>query len=149
MLQRLSERLAHRITHGPRSPEMSRLWRTAVDSPNRSKGFTCPSSLLDKYQLMFYSIIMIKSFQHKGLRLLFEDDDRRKLNAEYVDRLRLILSLLDVAETVEDMNQLTFRLHPLKGDLNGFWAVTVQANWRVVFRFADGYAYDVDLIDYH
>jgi proteic killer suppression protein len=56
---------------------------------------------------------MIKSFQHKGLRLLFEDDDRRKLNAEYVDRLRLILSSLDIAETIEDMNQLTFRLHPL------------------------------------
>jgi proteic killer suppression protein len=92
---------------------------------------------------------MIKSFQHKGLRLLFEYDDRRKLNAEYVDRLRLILSSLDVAETIEDMNQLTFRLHPLKGDLNGFWAVTVRANWRVVFRFADGHAYDVDLIDYH
>jgi proteic killer suppression protein len=92
---------------------------------------------------------MIKSFQHKGLRSLFEDDDRRKLNAEYVDRLRLILSLLDVAETVEDMNQLTFRLHPLKGDRNGFWAVTVRANWRVVFRFVDGHAYDVDLIDYH
>jgi proteic killer suppression protein len=63
---------------------------------------------------------MIKSFQHKGLRSLFEDDDRRKLNAEYVDRLRLILSLLDVAETVEDMNQLTFRLHPLKGDRMAF-----------------------------
>ena len=46
---------------------------------------------------------MIKSFQHKGLRLLFEHDDRRKLNAEYVDRLRLILSSLDVAETIEDM----------------------------------------------
>ena len=92
---------------------------------------------------------MIKSFQHKGLRLLFEDDDRRKLNAEYVDRLRLILSSLDIAETIEDMNQLTFRLHPLKGNLDGFWAVTVRANWRVVFRFFEGHAYDVDLIDYH
>ncbi|HEX3640597.1 MAG TPA: type II toxin-antitoxin system RelE/ParE family toxin [Ktedonobacteraceae bacterium] len=92
---------------------------------------------------------MIKSFQHKGLKLLFENDDCRKLNAEYVDRLRLILSLLDIAETIEEMNQLTFRLHPLRGDLNGFWSVTVRANWRVVFRFADGHAYDVDLIDYH
>ena len=43
----------------------------------------------------------------------------------------------------------SFRLHPLKGDRKGFWAVTVSANWRIVFHFADGNAFDVDLIDYH
>lgn len=42
-----------------------------------------------------------------------------------------------------------FRLHPLKGDLAGFWAVTVRANWRVIFRFDAGHAHDVDLVDYH
>lgn len=42
-----------------------------------------------------------------------------------------------------------FRLHPLKGDLRGFWAVTVRANWRIIFRFENGDAYDVDLVDYH
>jgi proteic killer suppression protein len=41
-----------------------------------------------------------------------------------------------------------FRLHPLKGALNGFWAVTVRANWRVIFRFDAG-AEDVDYVDYH
>lgn len=92
---------------------------------------------------------MIESFQHKGLKLLFEEDDRRKVNAEHADRLRLILSTLDVADIVEDMNQPTFRLHQLKGDLQSFWAVTVRANWRIIFRFADGHAYDVDLVDYH
>jgi len=92
---------------------------------------------------------MIESFQHKGLKLLFEEDDRRKVNAEHVDRLKLILSALDVAGVVEDMSQPTFRLHQLKGNLQGFWAVTVRANWRVIFRFADGHAYDVDLVDYH
>jgi proteic killer suppression protein len=92
---------------------------------------------------------MIQSFQHKGLKLLFEEDDHRKVNAEYVDRLKLILFTLNMAGIVEDMNQPTFRLHPLKGNLYGFWAVTVRANWRVIFRFADGHAYDVNLIDYH
>ena len=66
-----------------------------------------------------------------------------------VERLRLILSALDAAKTVEDMNQPTFRLHPLKGEFKGFWAVTVRANWRVMFRFAHGKASAVDLVDYH
>lgn len=92
---------------------------------------------------------MIESFKHKGLRSLFEEDDRRKIKADHVDRLRLILSALDQADDVQDMNQPTFRLHPLKGDRAGVWAVTVRANWRVTFRFQDRDAYDVDLEDYH
>jgi toxin HigB-1 len=92
---------------------------------------------------------MIESFRHKGLKLLFEDDDRRKVNPQHAGRLYLILSALDAAETIEDMDQPTFRLHELKGDRRGFWAVTVRANWRVVFRFAAGDASDVDLVDYH
>lgn len=43
----------------------------------------------------------------------------------------------------------TFRLHPLKGELKGFYSVTVRANWRIVFRFEDGQAFDVDFVDYH
>jgi toxin HigB-1 len=92
---------------------------------------------------------MIANFRHKGLKLLFEKDDSSKISAEHVNRLRLILSALDAAGAVEDMDQAAFRLHPLKGDLKGYWAVTVRANWRVVFRFADGQAMDVDLTDYH
>jgi proteic killer suppression protein len=92
---------------------------------------------------------MIVSFRHRGLRRLFEDDDRSKLPAEYIPRLRLILGALDVAERIEDMSVHSFRLHPLRGDLQGFWAVTVRANWRVIFRFGGGNASDVDLVDYH
>ena len=92
---------------------------------------------------------MIESFRHKGLRLLFENDDTRKVSAEQAERLRLILSALDMATSVEDMHQPTFRLHPLKGARKGFWAVTVRANWRVTFRFVRGHAQDIDLEDYH
>jgi proteic killer suppression protein len=92
---------------------------------------------------------MIESFRHKGLRLLFADDDRSKVKADQAARIRLILAALNAAGRIEDMNQPTFRLHPLKGELKGFWAVTVRANWRIIFRFADGHASDVDLIDYH
>ena len=40
-------------------------------------------------------------------------------------------------------------LHPLRGELVGYWAVKVSANWRVIFRFEDGNVVDVDLVDYH
>jgi proteic killer suppression protein len=78
---------------------------------------------------------MIASFKHKGLRNLFEQDDARKLKADQVERLRLILSALDQASDVQDMNQPAFRLHPLRGNRKGVWAMTVRANWRVTFRF--------------
>ncbi|MEA2840980.1 MAG: toxin HigB [Methylobacteriaceae bacterium] len=66
-----------------------------------------------------------------------------------VERIRTILAALDAAEAAEEMNRPSFRLHALKGDLQGFWAVTVRANWRIIFRFAKGHALDVDLLDYH
>jgi len=92
---------------------------------------------------------MIESFAHKGLRRLFEKDDSRALNPEHVEKITLILAALDAAATVEAMNLPSFRLHRLTGNLRGFWAVTVRANWRIIFRFADGVASDVDLLDYH
>jgi toxin HigB-1 len=68
---------------------------------------------------------------------------------EHTEKLRDILARLDAAADASDMDLPGFRLHPLKGDLKGFWAVTVRANWRVIFRFADSDAHDVDYTDYH
>ena len=93
--------------------------------------------------------MMIASFKHKGLRNLFDQDDARGVKADHVNRLRLILSALDQTSDVQDMNQPTFRLHPLKGNRKNVWAVTIRANWRVTFRFERGDACDVDLEDYH
>jgi len=69
--------------------------------------------------------------------------------AEHAVKLRDILARLDAAGRIEDMDLPGFRLHALKGELKGFWAVTVRANWRVIFRFAEGDALDVDYVDYH
>ncbi len=66
-----------------------------------------------------------------------------------IKRLRYILALLETAFTVEDMNLPGLKLHQLKGDLAGFFAVSVSGNWRVIFRFEEGEAADIDLIDYH
>ncbi|MGZ8367990.1 MAG: type II toxin-antitoxin system RelE/ParE family toxin [Rhodoplanes sp.] len=92
---------------------------------------------------------MIENFRHKGLRRLFEQGDAKALNPQHVDKIETILGLLDVAQKIEDMNVHSFRLHPLTGDLKGFWSVTVRANWRIIFRFENGKATDVDLVDYH
>ena len=92
---------------------------------------------------------MVRSISHKGLKRLHEHDDPRGVNAEHVVKLRDILARLDAARTVTDMDIPGFRLHLLKGEFKGFWAVTVRANWRVIFRFADPDALDVDYVDYH
>jgi proteic killer suppression protein len=92
---------------------------------------------------------MIETIRHKGLRLFYEHDEGSKLPAEMLPRIRLILTALDAAQTIEGMNNPLFRLHPLRGDLKGHWAVTVRANWRIIFRFESGKARDVDFVDYH
>jgi proteic killer suppression protein len=91
---------------------------------------------------------MIRSIRHKGLKRLFEQDDQSGVIPEHADKLRDILATLHAAPTVAHMDLPGFRLHPLKGQMKGFWSVAVRANWRVIFRF-DGDAEDVDYVDYH
>jgi proteic killer suppression protein len=92
---------------------------------------------------------MIASIRHKGLRRLYEVDDPRGVSADHADKLRRILARLDAAREAADMDLPGYRLHPLKGNRAGFYAVTVNGNWRVIFRFERGNAVDVDYIDYH
>ena len=84
----------------------------------------------------------------QGTETAFEQDDPSGVDPEHVGKLRNILATLHAARTVTHMDLPGFRLHPLKGAAKGFWAVTVRANWRVIFRF-DGDAEDVDYVDYH
>jgi proteic killer suppression protein len=92
---------------------------------------------------------MIRSFKHRGLRRLYEQDDKSGIRADMLSKVENIIAVLGRAASPENMNLPGFRLHPLKGDLRGFWAVTVRANWRIVWRFEGGDAMDVDLVDYH
>ena len=91
---------------------------------------------------------MIRSFRHKGLKRLYEKGDHRGVSRGIVPRLRVILADLDAADTPQDLGRAGYGLHPLKGDLKGFWSVKVTGNWRVIFRF-DEEPRDVDLVDYH
>jgi proteic killer suppression protein len=107
------------------------------------------SALLDMRYITRYAETVILSIRHKGLKWLYEDDDARGVTREHLEKLRDILGRLDAAASPADMDLPGFRLHPLKGELRGFWAVTVRANWRVIFRFAGPNAVDVDYLDYH
>ena len=93
---------------------------------------------------------MIRSFKHRGLKRFYErGGDRSGIRPDLLDMVERILTVLDNATAPEALDLPRYHLHPLKGDMKGFWAVTVRANWRLVFRFEGGSAFDVELIDYH
>ena len=92
---------------------------------------------------------MIVSFKHRGLKRLFERGDRSRIDADLINKVENILATLDAAETPQALDLPGYRLHRLKGNLKGFWAVTVRANWRIIFRFENGDVLEVELIDYH
>ena len=78
-----------------------------------------------------------------------ERGDGGRLPPDMVTRIALILSVIDTANTIDEIDLPSFRLHRLSGDRKGQWAVTVRANWRITFRFDAGQADDVDFVDYH
>jgi proteic killer suppression protein len=92
---------------------------------------------------------MIVSFQHKGLRLFYEKGNASKLQPQHVSKIRLILTRLSAAVLPGDMNVPGYGLHQLTGELEGFWSVKVDKNYRIIFRFEDDKVYDVDYLDYH
>lgn len=92
---------------------------------------------------------MIENFKDRGLKRLYERGDRSKIRADLVDKVERVLARLDQALVIDDMNLPGYRLHELKGDLKGFWSVSLSGNWRIIFRFESGKAYDVEMIDYH
>ena len=92
---------------------------------------------------------MISSFKHTGLRESFETNSKRGVPPEVSTRLRDRLDAIDAAATLEDIALPHFGLHELKGGRTGTWAVKVNKNWRMTFRFADGDASEVNFEDYH
>lgn len=92
---------------------------------------------------------MIRSLKHRGLKRLYERDDKSLIRADLREAVEEIPARLDVAATPQALNLPGYRLHPLKGDLKGYWSVTVRANWRIIFRFEGEDAFDVELVDYH
>ena len=92
---------------------------------------------------------MIRSFAHKGLETFFRDGVKKGIQAKHAQRLADLLDRLNASSAVRDMNFPGSGLHQLKGKLRGYWSVKVSGNWRVMFRFKNGDAFDVDYVDYH
>jgi toxin HigB-1 len=93
--------------------------------------------------------LVIISFRHKGLETFYYTGSARGIQAAHSAKLTLILTALDAAETPRQLRLPAFKLHPLKGQLNGYWSIWVNGNWRVTFRFSNQNVELVDYRDYH
>lgn len=93
--------------------------------------------------------VMIKTFAHKGLKLFFETGFTAKIQARHEKRLRNMLAVLNAASEIKDVDLPGYRLHSLSGALKGMWSITVNGNWRIIFKFENGNAYIVNYVDYH
>lgn len=92
---------------------------------------------------------MIRSFKHNGLKRFFETGSKSGIQSQQSERLRLILGRLAAATTPNDLALPGLKLHPLKGSRKGSWAVWVDENWRITFRFGEKDVESVDYEDYH
>ena len=92
---------------------------------------------------------VIKSFRHKGLRVLHETGRVTGIQVIHAKRLRMQLAALETAQCIDDMDISGFRLHELQGDMVGRWAIKVSGNWRLTFEYRDGHAHVLDYEDYH
>jgi proteic killer suppression protein len=92
---------------------------------------------------------MILRFRHRGLERLHRRGDTSGVSAQHVKRLRVMLAALETALVPSDMALPGARLHPLHGDREGQWSVTISGNWRVVFEFEGQNVTNIDLVDYH
>jgi proteic killer suppression protein len=92
---------------------------------------------------------MIVSFKHKGLRKLFETGSAVGVQAAHTRRLKMQLTALHTAQTIDDMDIHGFRLHSLKGGSAKRWSIWINGNWRMTFEFKDGNVYVIDYEDYH
>ena len=94
---------------------------------------------------------MIKSISHKGLKNYWLKGDESKIPSTMISKITRILDLInDVEEVPQDFEPFrNLRIHPLKGDLKDFWSLDVTGNWRIIFKFENGHAYEIDLLDTH
>lgn len=105
------------------------------------------------YTINIHKLFMIESFQHKGLKLFWTKGDKSRLPSTMTLKIERVLVVIDNLQVVpDDLEGLpNLKPHPLKGDLKGFWAMSITGNWRIIFKFDNqkGAASDIDLVDYH
>ena len=98
---------------------------------------------------MRYDRRVIKTFKHAGLEKFFKTGSKAGIHPAHASKLEDQLLLLNAAKVPADMNLPGWKLHPLRGALDGEWAVKVNGNWRMTFRFEGEDAILVNYQDYH
>jgi toxin HigB-1 len=109
----------------------------------------CPCPPIDNCNAMSYSLAVIKSWRHKGLKDLFLTESKKGVPADMADRIRRRLDVLDAANSLKALGLPGFRMHSLGGKMKGRHSIRVTGNWRLTFRFEGGDVFEVDLEDYH
>lgn len=92
---------------------------------------------------------MIKTWKHKGLKKFFETGSKSGIVVSHAKKLKIILQRLSAAIHPEDMHTPGMQFHKLTGHLSGFYSVSVSGNWRIIFKFKEHHAEDVNYVDYH
>ena len=115
----------------------------------KKKTLACVRDSIDRCIGTRYTLSMIRSFHHRGLKRLYERGNPSGIAADQLDRIALALADLDSASKLSDIDLPGYRLHPLRGDRQGLWSISISGNWRITFRFEAGDVYDVALVDYH
>jgi proteic killer suppression protein len=105
--------------------------------------------IFESYQTGRSAKVAIQTFKSKALKKLYEKGDASGVSGDIADKLLRRLDTLDAATVISDLNLPGFRLHQLKGDRRGTWAIDISGNWRLTFKFQDGDALEVNLEDYH
>ena len=92
---------------------------------------------------------MIRSFRHKGIEAFFLTSSKACIQTHHAAKRRVLLTALDNARKSGDLNAPDWRFHKLSGDLKGFFSITVNGNWRLIFRFDGNHTELIDYLDYH
>lgn len=93
---------------------------------------------------------MIQSFASAETERFFTQGKSRRMPPDILKRAGMRLTQLHAATAIEDLRMPpSNRLEALSGDRAGHWSIRINDQWRLCFRFADGHAYDVEIVDYH
>jgi len=93
---------------------------------------------------------MIRSIADPETEKISSEERRRRFPSDIHERALSKLRLVDAASDVDDLRMPpSNRLHLLRGTLNGYYALRINDQWRIVFRWKDGGAEDVKISDYH
>lgn len=97
-----------------------------------------------------YNATVIKTFADRNSQALYTTGTSKRLPQDIVRRAVRKLEYIDLATGLDDLRVPPGnRLHALERERKGQYAIAINDQWRICFRFVDGDAFDVEITDYH